>query len=64
MKIELTNQECYRLAELAAGAKIAAALANIEAPNPGVELRRNNMAELERKLSEALLREFGQEGRA
>jgi hypothetical protein len=56
MRIELTGQECRWLADLACKAKIKAALANKETPHPILNLRRENMADLECTLNTAIAR--------
>ena len=62
MRIQLTNQECKWLIDLANKAKAEAEFANKETPHPLFELRRDNMADLEAKLNAALQREI-QRGR-
>jgi hypothetical protein len=61
MRIQLTQQECRWLADLACKARIEAALANNETPHPLLELRRDNMADLENTLNTAIQRENGRE---
>ena len=61
MRIQLTKQECRWLADLANKAKIEADLAYKEVPNPILELRRDNMADLESRLNAAIQREIEKE---
>jgi len=61
MRIQLTKQECRWLADLANKAKIEAIHANDEVPNNIFLLRRDNMADLETKLNEAIQREIKRE---
>ncbi|GHT83986.1 hypothetical protein FACS18947_0730 [Bacteroidia bacterium] len=57
MRIQLTTGECRWLADLACKEKIEAALANKETPHPLLELRHDNMADLENKLNSAIQKE-------
>jgi len=61
MKIELTKQECRWMADLANKAKTEAAHANEKTPHPLFELRRDNMANLEAKINEAIQRQTNRE---
>jgi hypothetical protein len=61
MRIEITKQECRWLADLVNKEKMAAELANQESPNRLFELRRDNMAELERKLNTAYDKQISKE---
>jgi hypothetical protein len=61
MRLQLTKTECRWLADLAKKAKTEADLANIKTPHPILELRRDNMADLETKLNEAIRREIQRE---
>ena len=61
MRIQLTKQECRWLADLVNKTKIEADLANKETPHPLLELRRDNVADLETKLNEAIKREIKKE---
>lgn len=61
MRLQLTKQECRWLADLANKAKIEAIHANEEMPNRILELRRDNMADLENKLNTAILKEIQKE---
>jgi hypothetical protein len=61
MRVQLNKQECRWLADLAAKARVEASLANHEAPNPLFELRRDNMADLENKLNDAMQKEIQRE---
>ena len=63
MRLQLTNQECRWLIDLANKAKVEAEFANRETPHPLFELRRDNMADLEAKLNAALQREITRERR-
>ena len=64
MRIEITKQEAMWLEDLTRKAKTEAAHANVETPHPLYELRRDNMASLEVKISEALGRQLQREGRS
>ena len=63
MRLELTKQECKWLADLANKAKTEASQNNEETPHPLFELRRDNMADLEAKINEAVARQIQKEGR-
>ena len=63
MRVELTKQEYRWLADLANKAKTEADLANRETPHPFLELRRDNMADLEAKINEAIQRQIQRDGR-
>ena len=63
MKIELGKQEYRWLADLANKAKTEADLANKETPHPLLELRRDNMANLEAKINTAIQRQIDRERR-
>jgi hypothetical protein len=63
MRVELTKQEYRWLADLARKAKMEAAHNNEETPHPLFELRRENMADLEAKINEAIARQMQREGR-
>jgi len=63
MRIQLTKQECRWLADLTCKARVEAALAHKETPHPILELRRDNMADLENTLNAAILRETQRERR-
>ncbi len=54
MRIELTTVECRWLVDLANKAKIEAAQNFEESRHPILELRRDNMADLESKLNTAI----------
>ena len=61
MRVELTKQEYKWLADLANKAKIEADLANKETPHPLLELRRDNMADLEVKINAGIQRQINRE---
>ena len=61
MRVELTTQEYKWLADLANKAKIEADLANKETPHPLLELRRDNMADLEVKINAGIQRQINRE---
>jgi hypothetical protein len=61
MRVELTKQEYKWLADLANKAKIEADLANKETPHPLLELRRDNMADLEGKINAGIQRQLNRE---
>ena len=61
MRVQLTKQECRWLADLANKAKIEADFANKETPNGILELRRDNMADLEAKLNTARQKQIQRE---
>ena len=61
MRVDLTKQEYRWLADLAGKAKTEADLANQETPHPLYELRRDNMASLEAKISAAIGRQADRE---
>ena len=61
MKVELTKQEYKWLADLVNKAKIEAVRANEETPHPLLELRRDNMADLETKINAAIQRQINRE---
>ena len=61
MRVELTKQEYKWLADLANKAKIEATRANEETPHPLLELRRDNMADLEAKINAAIQRQINRE---
>ncbi|MDR1184015.1 MAG: hypothetical protein LBK67_04385, partial [Coriobacteriales bacterium] len=63
MRIQLNKQECRWLSDLAHKARMDASLANQEAPNRLFELRRDNMADLENKLKDAMQKEIQKERR-
>lgn len=63
MRLELTKQECKWLADLANKAKIEAMNKNNETPHPLIELRRDNMADLETKINAAIHRKIQKEAR-
>ena len=63
MRVELTKQEYKWLADLVNKAKIEADFANTETPHPLLELRRDNMADLEAKINTAIQRHINREGR-
>jgi hypothetical protein len=63
MRIELNKQECRWLSDLARKARMDASLANEETPNRLFELRRDNMADLEGRLNDAIQKEIQKEGR-
>lgn len=63
MRLELTKQEFKWLADLANKAKLEADHNNNESPHPLFELRRDNMADLENKISTAIQRQIQREGR-
>ena len=56
MRIQLTTGECRWLADLVNKAKVEAEQANETTPHPLWELRRDNMADLESKLTAAIQR--------
>jgi len=64
MKIDLTKQEYKWLADLVNKAKIEAAHANEETPHPLLELRRDNMADLEAKINTGIQKQIQREGRS
>jgi hypothetical protein len=61
MRVELTKQEYKWLADLANKAKIEADLANKETPHPLLELRRDNMADLDVKINAGIQRQINRE---
>ena len=61
MRVELTKQECRWLADLANKSKTEADFANKESPNAILELRRDNMADLENKLNTAIQKQIQKE---
>lgn len=61
MRIELTKQECKWLADLVNKAKIEAVHCHDQSPHPILELRRDNMADLETKLNTALQKQIQKE---
>ena len=61
MRIQLTKQECRWLADLVNKAKLEVIYANEITPNNIFLLRRDNMADLETKLNEAIQREIKRE---
>jgi len=61
MRIELTKQECRWLADLVEKEKRKAAEAHAQTPHGLLELRRDNMADLERKLNTAIQRQLQRE---
>ena len=61
MRAELAKQEYKWLADLANKAQIEAARANEEMPHPLLELRRDNMADLEGKINDAIQRQINRE---
>ena len=61
MRVELTKQEYKWLADLANKAKMEAVHANEETPHPLLELRRDNMADLEVKINAAIQRQITRE---
>jgi len=61
MRVELTKQEYRWLAGLANKARIEADLANKETPHPLLELRRDNMADLEAKINAGIQRQINRE---
>ena len=63
MRVELTKQEYKWLADLVNRAKTEAAQTNEETPHPLYELRRDNMAALEGKISAAIHRQIERDGR-
>jgi hypothetical protein len=63
LRLELTKTECKWLADLANKAKIEAIHANDATPHPLLELRRDNMADLEAKINKAIERQIQREGR-
>ena len=63
MRVELTKQEYKWLADLVNRAKTEAAQANEETPHPLYELRCDNMAALEGKISAAIHRQIERDGR-
>ena len=63
MRLELTKQECKWLADLVRKEKAEVAHANEETPHPLFELRRDNMANIETKINEAIGRQIQREGR-
>ncbi len=54
MRIELSKQEVRWLADLAGKAKVEAAQCNDQQPHHILQLRRDNMADLENKLNTAI----------
>ena len=62
MRIQLTKQECIWLAELVKKAKEQAGNANKDNPHRILELRRDNMADLENRLNSAIKKELQREG--
>jgi len=63
MRVELTKQQFKWLSDLANKAKTEADLANKETPHPLLELRRDNMADLESKINDAIQRQIKRDGR-
>ena len=63
MRLELTKQECKWLADLVRKENTEVAHANEETPHPLFELRRDNMANLETKINEAIGRQIQREGK-
>ena len=63
MRVDLTKQEFHWLADLANKAKIEADQNNNETPHPLFELRRDNMADLEAKINDAIQRQIQRERR-
>ena len=61
MRIQLTKQECIWLADLVKKEKERADEAFNELPYRILELRRDNMADLESKLASAIKREIQKE---
>ena len=61
MRLELTKQECKWLANLANKAKTEATQENEATPHPLLELRRDNMADLEGKLNAAIQKQIQKE---
>ena len=61
MRIELTKQECRWLANLAKMEKEQADAHNAATPHALHELRRDNMASLEKKLNTAIQRQVARE---
>jgi hypothetical protein len=63
MRVQLTKQQYKWLADLANKAKIEAVHANEQTPHPLLELRRDNMADLEDKINAAIQRQIQREDR-
>ncbi len=63
MRLELTTVECRWLSDLANKAKIKAAQNFEESRHPILELRRDNMADLENKLNTAIQKHVKKAGR-
>jgi hypothetical protein len=61
MRIQITRQECRWLSDLVCKAKIEASLANTDTPHPLLELRRDNMADLEAALNTAIEQDMERE---
>jgi len=63
MRIGITKEECRWLMGLVEKAKLEAAEAHEQTPHGLLELRRDNMADLERKLNTRLERQIQRENR-
>ena len=63
MKVELTKGECRWLINLVVKDKQKAEQANEQTPHPLLELRRDNMEELRKKLNKAMEKEMNKYGR-
>lgn len=61
MRVELTKTECKWLAELTKKEKLEQIQFNKEMPNAMFELRRDNMADLEKKLNTAIQKQIQKE---
>jgi hypothetical protein len=64
MRLELTKTECRWLADLANKARIEADQLHAGTPHPLLELRRDNMADLENKLNTAIQKDIQKNRRA
>ena len=64
MRLELSKGEVKWLADLVNKAKIQAINDNAATPHPLLELRRDNMADLENKLNAAIQRQIQREERS
>jgi len=61
MRLELSKGEVRWLADLVNNAKVDAIHANKETPHPLLELRRDNMANLENKLNAVIQKQIQKE---
>ena len=61
MRVELNKQECRWLADLTNKARFEAIHCNQKSPNALFELRRDNMADLEKKLNAAIRKQVEKE---